>query len=590
MSVMVTTSKAQESRRFTFSLGERVAGKFSLSRGLKCDEREETYVGEDDAGNPVHLRWLKCGFAMPQFEQLAERPPNRLAALGGVFTDQQDATWIVREYLSGQSLAEVIAARERGMPLKEALRWGAGVAAGLRQLEEHRLFHGRVKPANIWLERGVVKLTDFALPPDVANDEQYAGGGGSRYAAPETANARFDKADVYALAAVFVEMLSGRKFDAAASWQEWLAEPYRNIFARALDPRPSLRFLNAPALLAALEQAPRNVPAPAPTPVLRSEAPRSQDRRFSYRPGQRPLEGYTVMRGVGWGASGEVYQAMSDGGKIVALKLLQRNVEAELRGLQDGLRLPRHQNLLDLHDVRESAQGEWWLVMDFAEGPTLAATLDEAQRPLSLRTTAWWMEGVLSGLAHLHEAGVVHRDLKPRNILMQGGVVKIADYGLAKVMSQSRRSGHTETIGTLGYTAPEVARGRYGREVDLYACGVMLYELLTGRVPFEGESAAEVLCRHLFDAPDLSPVPLSFRPVVGRALAKDPQARFASARDMRASLIQAMQRANSSPQDAELSDNSPRYASTFDGAWFALADWAVVLTLAVALMQSLLLA
>ena len=94
--------------------------------------------------------------------------------------------------------------------------------------------------------------------------------------------------------------------------------------------------------------------------------------------------------------------------------------------------------------------------------------------------------------------------LKPGNIFFDEGIVKIGDYGLAKFISCSRRSGQTESVGTVHYMAPEIANGRYGREIDIYALGIILFEMLTGRVPFEGESVGEVLMKHLTAEPDLS--------------------------------------------------------------------------------------
>src|SRR2546425_976027 len=96
--------------------------------------------------------------------------------------------------------------------------------------------------------------------------------------------------------------------------------------------------------------------------------------------------------------------------------------------------------------------------------------------------------GIGAGVAYLHDHGIVHRDLKPGNIFSEEGIVKLGDYGLAKFISCSRRSGQTESVGTVHYMAPEVANGRYGKEIDIYALGIILYEMLTGRVPFDGES------------------------------------------------------------------------------------------------------
>jgi hypothetical protein len=135
-------------------------------------------------------------------------------------------------------------------------------------------------------------------------------------------------------------------------------------------------------------------------------------------------------------------------------------------------------------------------------------------------------------VAYLHDHGIVHRDLKPANIFEDEGIVKIGDYGLSKFISCSRRGGQTESVGTFHYMAPEIGKGEYGKEIDIYALGVMLYELATGTVPFDGESSQEIIMKHLTADPDLTRVPSPIREVVRVALTKNPTGRFSDVRDM----------------------------------------------------------
>lgn len=259
--------------------------------------------------------------------------------------------------------------------------------------------------------------------------------------------------------------------------------------------------------------------------------------RFLYPSGARPLSGYTIKRGIGHGGFGEIYYAISDGGKEVALKLIRRNLEVELRGIRQCLNL-KHPNLLDLYDIRQDEQGDTWVVMEYVAGQSLEEALDAHPDGLPLPQVLAWIHGIGAGVAYLHDRGIVHRDLKPGNVFSSEGLVKVGDYGLSKFISCSRRSGHTESIGTVHYMAPEVANGRYGKEIDIYAMGVILYEMLTGRVPFEGESVGEVLMKHLTAEPDVSMLAEPYRSVVARALEKDPQRRFASVGQMLAALPQ----------------------------------------------------
>jgi hypothetical protein len=265
--------------------------------------------------------------------------------------------------------------------------------------------------------------------------------------------------------------------------------------------------------------------------------------RFVHASGSRPLAGYTIKRGVGIGGFGEIYYAVSDAGKDVALKLVRQHLEVELRGIRQCLNL-KHPNLVSLYDIRQDEQGNSWIVMEYMAGQPLQDVIAAAPNGLSAEQALAWMHGMGAGVAYLHDRGIVHRDLKPGNIFCDEGLVKVGDYGLSKFISCSRRSGHTESIGTVHYMAPEVANGRYGKEIDIYALGVIFYELLTGRLPFDGESVGEVLMKHLTAAPDVSMLSEPYRSVIARALEKDPARRFQSVGEMLAQLPSPRPNAN----------------------------------------------
>ncbi len=247
--------------------------------------------------------------------------------------------------------------------------------------------------------------------------------------------------------------------------------------------------------------------------------------RFTYTSGSRPLEGFTLKRGVGRGGFGEVYFAVSDGGKEVALKLLRGETEVELRGVELCLNL-KHANLVHLYDLRSDAQGDRWVVMEYVAGESLGATIGRHPDGLPRDLVREWFLGLTRAVGYLHDHGVVHRDLKPANVFLENGIVKVGDYGLSKNLSGSRRTANTQSVGTVHYMAPEIGTGNYTRQIDVYAGGVILYEMLTGRPPFDGESAGEILMKHLTAAPDLSKVPGEWAPVVAKALAKNPAQRF----------------------------------------------------------------
>ncbi len=247
--------------------------------------------------------------------------------------------------------------------------------------------------------------------------------------------------------------------------------------------------------------------------------------KFTFVPEASPLEGYTIKRAIHRGGFGEVYYALSDSGKEVALKLLNNNLEVELRGVSQCLNL-KHPNLVTIFDIREDPDGDHWIVMEYIGGRGLYETLQLHPNGMSIEDTLHWLSGITSGLSFLHDRGIVHRDLKPANVFSDQDMVKVGDVGLSKYISESRRSAQTQSVGTVYYMAPEVCHGRYGREVDVYALGIMLVEMLTGQVPFDGETTAEILMKHMTAEPDLTVVPVRLREVIAAALEKDPEQRI----------------------------------------------------------------
>lgn len=252
---------------------------------------------------------------------------------------------------------------------------------------------------------------------------------------------------------------------------------------------------------------------------------------FRFNQGDRPLPGYTIERGVGRGGFGEVYYALSDGGKEVALKFLRDNPEVELRGSTHCLNL-KSPHLVGIQDIKQSPTGDWFVVMEFVSGPSLRDLLNEEPAGLGVQKAAYFLREICKGLAYLHDRGIVHRDLKPGNIFYEEGYVKIGDYGLSKLMAASQHSGQTMSVGTVHYMAPEVGSGNYDRTIDLYALGVMLYEMLLGRVPYSGASMGEVLMKHLTAQPEVDELPAPFPQVIRKALAKDPRDRYQTVNEL----------------------------------------------------------
>jgi hypothetical protein len=255
--------------------------------------------------------------------------------------------------------------------------------------------------------------------------------------------------------------------------------------------------------------------------------------KFTYSFGQRPLDGFSLKRGIGRGGFGEVYFAVSDGGKEVALKLIRGDTEIELRGVAQCLNL-KHPNLVALYDLKTDSRGDHWVVMEYVAGEPLNVVLSRHPDGLPRELAREWFLSLAKAVGYLHDHGIVHRDLKPGNIFLENGAVKVGDYGLSKAIGPSQRTAQSQSVGTVHYMAPEISTGNYNKQIDTYAGGVMLYEMVTGRVPFDGESSGEILMKHLTSPPDLSKVPTEWVAILSKALSKNPAHRYASMAEMAA--------------------------------------------------------
>jgi serine/threonine protein kinase/TM2 domain-containing membrane protein YozV len=252
---------------------------------------------------------------------------------------------------------------------------------------------------------------------------------------------------------------------------------------------------------------------------------------YRYRQGDRPLDGYTIEHGVGRGGFGEVYYAVSDSGRQVAIKSIHQYEDIELRGIGHVMNL-KSPHLVSIFDVKRSERGEPFVIMEYVSGPSMRDVLDEYPDGMGNDKAAFFVREIAKGLTLLHDSGIVHRDLKPHNIFYEDGYVKIGDYSLSKVITASHRSGHTMTVGTVHYMAPEIGMGKYDKTVDIYALGIILYEMIKGVPPFQGESMGEVLMKHLSQELDLEGIEEPYASVIGKALAKNPEERYQSPEEM----------------------------------------------------------
>ena len=267
----------------------------------------------------------------------------------------------------------------------------------------------------------------------------------------------------------------------------------------------------------------------------------------------RRIASYTLLEPIGHGGMAVVYRARQESlDRTVAVKVLSDNLAASTEFMERFRREARtaanlrHPNVITVHDFGQDERGVPYLVLEYIEGPTLAdlmdAGLDDSRIPGLL-------DQIAAGLDYAHARGVIHRDIKPGNVLItEDGRAVLADFGLAWLLEGAHLTLTGGVIGTPEYMSPEQAAGEpIDHRSDVYALGVVLYEMLVGERPFVAETPIGVLLKHLQDpAPPLLDARPDLPPAVGqvvdRSLLKDPAQRYASAGELARAFREAFMR------------------------------------------------
>src|SRR5580765_3000223 len=256
---------------------------------------------------------------------------------------------------------------------------------------------------------------------------------------------------------------------------------------------------------------------------------------------------YLIERKLGSGGMADVYLAEDQElGRLVALKLLDDRhasddqfVERFRREAQSAAGL-NHPNIVSIFD-RGRAEGTYYIAMEYLDGRTLKELLVR-NGPTPIPIAIDYTRQILGAIAFAHRNGIVHRDIKPHNIVVRkDGRLKVTDFGIARSgASQMTEAG--SIVGTAQYLSPEQARGApVDARSDLYSLGIVIYEMLTGKVPFTGDAPVEIAMKHLTAVPEppskLRPdIPHDLDAIVMRAMAKEPEQRYGSAEEMAADL------------------------------------------------------
>ena len=249
---------------------------------------------------------------------------------------------------------------------------------------------------------------------------------------------------------------------------------------------------------------------------------------------------YEILELIGSGGMANVYKARCHRlNRLVAIKILKSdladNVDFRRRFHDESQAVAQlsHDNIVSVYDVSTNPDREY-IVMELIDGITLKQYMERRGR-MDWRESLHFITQIMRGLSHAHSRGIIHRDIKPQNIMvLRDGSVKVADFGIACLANQGQTLTQ-EALGSVHYISPEQARGdRIDARSDIYSAGVVLYEMLTGRLPFEGDSAVSVAIQHLSSVPlaprDIDPsIPEPLELICMQAMNSDPNKRYASA-------------------------------------------------------------
>jgi eukaryotic-like serine/threonine-protein kinase len=590
-------------------LGRQLAGRFVLSSFLSEGRIAQVFEARSaTAPMVVAVKVLLPGFTTnaevkSRFLRAAEKSRrlhhDAIAAMHAA-GEEQGLLFVVMELIRGENLQSYVDARG-ALPEFDALSIVLQIGSALESALGSGVVHRSLRPSNVFVTRlpesphiERVKVTDFGTADVVSSQRPLDG-----FVAPERARGELGdpRADVYSMGALLFMMLTGRAP---------FAEVDTGRLARAVESNPftfPAHVALSPSVVALVQKATQKDPAErfenarAFGVELRRVLEDLDSSTETKQRGAAPSESSTAtsLSSIVWGDAAsrerahhpllgtvlasrfEITGLMRAGGMAqlfsgvdlqsrarVAVKIMHPSLAAEpelVKRFAREARLAaqlRHENIVKLVHVGDDSE-LLFIVMELLGGEDLSVRLKQRGRMPETQAAAIAVD-VSNALAYAHSLGVVHRDIKPANVMLcsgeRGDVVKLLDFGIAKVLDRSdstelsiAKSAITvagDVVGTPRYMSPEQGRAApVDHRTDLYALGVVLYELVTGQVPFDGETALQIVARHVRDSPvppgrlvaDLHP---GLEALILRLLEKDPMRRPQSSDEVRAALLALM--------------------------------------------------